>query len=326
MNQKIRRSVLAASAIALSVTVGAGVTAAGATDDQPKSSSNSRSNSSSSYNSNGSRSSCANPSGYRITLRVVALTSDRKLICFDEYRPTDYNTVAITGVGAGETIIGIDFRPFNGKLYAVTNNAGSAKAYTVDPGTGSATLAFTIAGALTGTQFGVDFNPAADRLRIIGNDGQNLRIVPDGTTPAATPGATTVDKPLNYGGVTATDVTAAGYTNNDNDGNGTTPAGSSGTTLYDIDTARDQLVLQNPPNDGGLIPVGPLGVNASSVAGFDLFSTVRNGTTFDIKGLAALNVGGAMALYRIAPFSGKAFIRGALPSTVTDIAIPLNQL
>ena len=42
---------------------------------------------------------------------------------------------------------------------------------------------------LDGTEFGVDFNPQVDRLRVVSNSGQNLRLHPDTGAVAA------VDKP-----------------------------------------------------------------------------------------------------------------------------------
>jgi hypothetical protein len=54
-------------------------------------------------------------------------------------------------------------------------------------------------------------------------------------------------------GMTATGVTGAAYTNNDLDV-------ATGTTLYDIDSNLDLLVIQNPPNDGDLNIVGALDI------------------------------------------------------------------
>lgn len=302
------KRVLATGAAAVTLTLGlTGLNAGGAT-------------------SSGTTPTCA-PSGSFASLTVVAVTSDKKLLCFNETSPSQVRTATISGIPAGEEVLGIDYRAKNAKLYAVTRDVDNVgRAYTADPSTGVATLAFTITGSpLTGRSFGVDFNPAADRLRVISDTGQNLRIVPEGAATGVT-GAATIDGGLKYGAVAASNVIGAAYTNNDNDGNGTTPTGSTGTTLYDIDTDKDQLVIQAPPNDGTLVAIGPLGVNTTNVVGFDMHSTIRNNTTTDIRALAVLTVGSSVGLYRITPFSGKAQLRGALPANVTDIAIPLNQL
>ena len=166
------------------------------------------------------------------------------------------------GLQRGESLIGIDVRPADGKLYAVGRSGTTARMYTISPKTGRATLVATLVApgtttpvALQGTEFGFDFNPAADALRIVSDTGQNLRALPSARLVMGVQrnaGDTFTDGTLNYAGVIATGVTGAGYINNDND-----PA--TGTTLFDIDTARRQLVVQNPPNDGTLAPVGPLG-------------------------------------------------------------------
>lgn len=49
----------------------------------------------------------------------------------------------------------------DGTLYGVDNGGG---VYTIDPITGQATFVNALTVPLTGTVFGVDFNPAADRL------------------------------------------------------------------------------------------------------------------------------------------------------------------
>ena len=142
-------------------------------------------------------------------------------------------------------------------------------------------------GALNGTAFGFDFNPTVDRIRIVSNAGQNLRVHPDTGGLVATDGALTPSG----------SVSAAAYTNN--------RAGATTTTLYDIDTATDQLLIQNPPNTGVLTPVGPLGVDASDVNGFDISAV--DGTAF-----AALTVGGAPQLYTISLATGAARPVGAV--------------
>ena len=116
-------------------------------------------------------------------------------------------------------------------------------------------------------------SPAADALRIISDTGQNLRF-------SFLAGTTTVDGPLTYPPATipATGVTGAAYTNNDADPN-------TATTLYDLDTTRDLLVRQNPPNAGGLETVGPLGFPAGAPAGFDIVATPGGEFAF-----AALNL------------------------------------
>ncbi len=215
---------------------------------------------------------------------TVLLTASNKLVSFNLATPaTVRTTVAVTGLRAGEVILGIDYRPADGQLYGV---AGSGRIYTLNPSTGVATLKSTIAAdaadtsapfvALAGTDFGIDFNPAADRLRIIGDAGQSLRVNVD-------TGATTTDGSLN-GGAINTAVNAAAYTNSF--------AGTANTTLFVIDAANATLYTQNPPNAGTLGNPVALGTAAGAVGGFDI--DARNN-----KGYAVMTMGGARNLYEI---------------------------
>jgi hypothetical protein len=94
----------------------------------------------------------------------------------------------------------------------------------------------------------------ADRLRVIGNTGQSLRINVD-------TGATTTDGAINRAGV-APVVAAAAYTNS--------IPNATATQLFDVDSASSVLALQNPPNDGTLTNVGALGVTVAGDGGMDI--------------------------------------------------------
>lgn len=129
--------------------------------------------------------------------------------------------------------------------------------------------------ALTGTSFGVDFNPTVDRIRVTSDTEQNLRLNPDTGAVAGT------DAPLAYragdaGAGTNPSVGAVAYTNSF--------AGATTTQLFGIDSARDALVLQDPPNAGVLNTVGALGVDVAEPVGFDIgtanaaYAAVRRGT------------------------------------------------
>ncbi|MBE9157576.1 DUF4394 domain-containing protein [Nodosilinea sp. LEGE 06152] len=116
-----------------------------------------------------------------------------------------------------------------------------------------------------GVVSGFDFNPVADRLRLVGDNDQNFRInvetgavIEDGTLAFAMEDANAGVNP---------NVTAAAYTNSF--------AGTTSTALYNIDPLLDQLLLQSPPNDGTLVTVGDLGVDFDVVGGFDIFSTAE---------------------------------------------------
>lgn len=247
-------------------------------------------------------------------LRVVGLAeAGTKLVQFVANKPGKVRSgVAVSGLTGGDSrLIGIDYRVQDGNLYGVGNNAASAGVYLINPDTGVATQVTRLTVALSGTSFGVDFNPAANALRIVSDNGQNLR------QPFASAGAATViDGQLSYAlPAVATGITGAAYTNNDLDPN-------TGTTLYDLDTTLDQIAIQSPANTGSLAATGKLGIDAIGETGFDIYSTIRNGSTVEVTGFASING----SFYEIALFNGKATSLGTIGATVTDIAIPLNQL
>ncbi|MGQ0744214.1 MAG: DUF4394 domain-containing protein [Acidimicrobiales bacterium] len=213
---------------------------------------------------------------------LFGLTRDNELIRFNSAVPSlPVRIIDVTGLARGEKLIGIDRRPKTGEMFGVGRKGTTATLYIIDTGSGAATRVATLVGAptatsprggpivLSGTEFGVDFNPVPDALRIVSNTGQNLRAIPSDRTPATGPallaGDTFTDGALNVAAVAAVGVAAAGYTNSQV--SATPPAT---TTLYDIDTKRDLLVIQNPPNNGTLVEVGPLGINVNAVAGFDI--------------------------------------------------------
>jgi hypothetical protein len=253
-------------------------------------------------------------------LNVIGLTGDGRLVCFSEFNPRNARTIGtVSGLGATDTaLIGIDFRVQDGKLYGVGNGGG---VYTIDTSNAVATFVNSLTMSLDGTSFGVDFNPAADRLRVISNTGQNLRhnVNPGGVT--LSDGILTYTAPP-AAPIAAIGVTGAAYTNNDLDT-------STATTLFDIDSNLDQVSIQSPANNGILVATGKLGFDAAGSVGFDIYSKIRNGITVDVEGFASLISAsdGVTRFYSISLLTGKAASRGSFRSQnqVVDIAIPLNQ-
>ncbi|WP_162925780.1 DUF4394 domain-containing protein [Isoalcanivorax indicus] len=191
-------------------------------------------------------------------------------------------SVAITGLADNDILVGMDFRPATGDLYAV-GRLGNL--YVINPHTAvvETTVALVAAPdstptfeALDGTHFGVDFNPVPDRLRVTSDTGQNLRINVDN-------GATLVDGPLDSGSG-ETRITGSAYTNSF--------AGTTSTRLFNIDTGEQMLYLQDPPNDGTLVNGVTLGIDADDANGFVIDG--RNNAA-----IAALTVNGQPGLYRI---------------------------
>ncbi|MFB6635341.1 DUF4394 domain-containing protein [Streptomyces sp. NPDC056362] len=244
----------------------------------------------------------------------VGLTSDQHLVGFDVHRPADaWSLGRISGLRGDGKLVGIDFRVQNGKLYGVGDRGG---VYTVNSDA-QAVKVSQLTVSLQGRSFGVDFNPVANRLRVISDTGQNLRHNID--DPAA-PRTTTVDGTLTNPTTppsTALGVTGAAYTNNDLDA-------ATATTLFDIDTTNDRVSLQSPANTGTLAPTGGLGVNAGPSAGFDIYYETSKGVN---RGFAALSTGGKQRLYKVNVLNGKATLVGDFPAgrQVVDVALPLNQ-
>jgi hypothetical protein len=112
-----------------------------------------------------------------------------------------------------------------------------------------------------GTVATIDFNPVADRMRLIGSDGTNLRANVDD-------GKVTVDGSLKFAETDMhkgekPNVVAGAYINSFK--------GAKETALYDLDASIGALFKQAPPNDGVLSAVGKLGFKFDVVA-LDIWS------------------------------------------------------
>lgn len=242
---------------------------------------------------------------------IVGLTLGNGLVSFDSASPGGASApVSISGLQAGEDVVGIDRRPATGALYGLSSGN---RLYVIDPVTGAATQvgsdgAFT----LSGSSFGFDFNPTVDRIRVTSDANQNLRLNPNNGTLAATDGALAFAASDANAGADPT-VTGSAYTNSFQ--------GAGTTTLFNIDSARDVLVNQVPPNAGTLNTIGTLGVDASTVLGFDI-------SGLSGIGYLALQVAGApvSGLYAIDLGTGAASFVGAVGTQLAlrDLAAPIG--
>ena len=267
---------------------------------------------------------------------VTALTTTNGLFTFSPRTPNTVSpTVAIAPLAAGETILGIDVRPQDGQLWALSS---LGRLYTLNATTGAATFKATISATLDGSPTAsVDFNPTANRLRVLTSAGQSLRIavvdVPaTGTTAAVAAGTTVVDGSINRADGSASTVFAAAYSNNFAAVAGFTPA----TVLFDLDGTADVLARQDPPNAGTLVTVGPLGVDITGLAGSDIaggenglaLGAVRAGTSGPFL-LRSINLAtGAVAPYNFTSTgavttTALSQIGGAAGAELRDIAISL---
>lgn len=231
------------------------------------------------------------------TLPVAyGVDSDNNFVVFNPTNSQSPVTKAFTGLQSGERIVGLDMRPLNGQLYGL---GSTNRLYTINTSSGAATAVSATPLVLTGSNFGFDFNPTVDRIRVVSETGVNLRVNPaDGTA--------TIDGVLNPG---TPNVTGAAYTNNF--------AGATSTVLYDIDSTTDQLYRQDPPNNGTLVSVGSLGANVTAANGFDIGGT--SGTAY-----AALTVGSAGYIYTINLTTGAATRTADLPKPLQAMALGLG--
>jgi len=238
---------------------------------------------------------------------AYALTPANRIVGFSLVNPQSVITdLPVTGLQQGENLLSIDYRPANGVLYGL---GSSNRLYTLNPKTGEASQVGTgqFAVGVTPGAAGLDFNPTVDRIRFVNQAGQNARLNPD--TGAVVDfdtltGGIQLDGNLayragdrNFGNSPA--GVGAAYVNNF--------AGATSTTLFVIDSNLDVLVRQDPPNNGVLNTIGSLGINASTVLGFDIRSVGGNE-----KAVAAIDVGGVSSLYNINLTSGQASIVGQI--------------
>jgi hypothetical protein len=239
--------------------------------------------------------------GIAIPSMPVAYAVDmmNNLQIFNFRNPSAAVSKAITGLQAGEKILGIDMRPATGQLYAL---GSSSRLYTINMSSGAATMvgSMPFATLLDGSSFGFDFNPVVDRIRVVSNTGQNLRLNPaDGTVAA-------VDMPLNPG---TPMISSAAYTNNF--------AGATSTVLYDIDPLTDKLYKQLPPNDGTLVEVGSLQLDVINDNGFDIGGTSN-------MAYALLPTIGSAKIYSINLSTGVATPIADFPNAISGFAIGLG--
>lgn len=194
------------------------------------------------------------------------------------------NPAAVTTLGStGQALTGIDFRPATGQLFGFNGSA----LFTLNLTTGAATQVGTGISQTVAGNVGFDFNPTVDRIRLVGQDGTNLRLNPN------TGGLVQPDGPYTFAGGGSPSLNAVAYTNS--------VAGTvSSTTLYGIDPTAGTLIRIDNPNGGTVTTVGSLGLGTmNGVTGFDIV-TVGGGVN-----IGFFTVAGAMgsSLYRIDNFT-----------------------
>ncbi len=231
----------------------------------------------------------------------VSLSEDQTLQMFDSKARKVTATMMVKGLSA--PLAGIDIRPADGMLYGLQRDG---QIVTIDVKSGQATPKAKLDQTLpTGVALTVDFNPVADRMRVVGADGTNLRINVDD-------GKTTVDGRLKFADTDANKsaaplVLAGAYSNKFK--------GSKETALYEIDTSVGVLVKQAPPNDGVLSTLGSIGSKPKTIA-FNIESDGKGGNT------GWLLTDGTLSMIDIANGQTKAVgAVSGLKGNVRDIAI-----
>ena len=108
--------------------------------------------------------------------QVAALVGGDTIAMVDTAQKKATGSVKVTGISGA--LVGIDVRPADGMLYGLVDD-GTVVTIAAD---GKATTKSKLDTMLAkGVMATVDFNPVADRLRVMGADGMNLRVnVDDG--------------------------------------------------------------------------------------------------------------------------------------------------
>jgi hypothetical protein len=231
--------------------------------------------------------------------QVAALVGGDTIAMVDTAQKKATGMFKVSGISGA--LVGIDVRPADGLLYGLVDD-GTVVTIAMD---GKATVKSKLDTMLAkGVAATVDFNPVADRLRVMGSDGMSLRanvddgkVTKDGDHKYAEADMHKGEKP---------NVIAGAYTHS--------VKGTKETALFNIDGTIGALVKQAPPNDGILGAVGKLGIKPTTVA-FDIWSDgtkneawlMADGTLYSVD----LATGKATEAAKISGVSG----------TVKDIAI-----
>lgn len=224
------------------------------------------------------------------------------------------NPGSVNAIGnLGFTPEAIDFRPGTSTLYAVNIDSatGNGAIYTVNTTTGASSIigsGFTSAALIGSTSIAFDFNPTtlqgdgSIRIRLVGDNGTNLRLHSD------TGGIAVTDGSIN--GVSGAMISAAAYTN-------TATARLNGlvqgTALYYIDSFNNSLLATSAPNAGTVSSVGPLGMDVGAELGFDIYSGASSNTAYFVETTGANNA----SLYTVDLATGAASSLGSITRDFT---------
>lgn len=177
----------------------------------------------------------------------------------------------VSGLGAGEHLIGIDISPMTNVLYAVSatdaseGSAGTGRLYTIDKVTAAAsavTLATPV--PLNGRWFEVEVDPCAESrlgaIRIVSDQGMDVRISLVSGQSSFRPGLAFANSDINSS--RSLRLAAAAYG----------PAGGAAictTQFFGNDFLADVLVAETAANSARFETLGATTINSSNLAGLD---------------------------------------------------------
>jgi Domain of unknown function (DUF4394) len=252
--------------------------------------------------------------------QMYAIEDDGNLVSFFEKRPEKIQMQKpITGLPLGVNLVGIDLRPKNGDLYGVGTdsrvyriNPRTAIALAVDDATGNGFGDPPPAGdPLDGSDFGVDFNPVPDRIRVVSDANQNLRVNPDTGQLTASDGDLGPNDP---------NIVDVAYANSDF--SFVQPVAGTAPIRY-VDSVSNSLLTAADPNLPVLTQIGSLGINVRDTGGFDIAGRK------DVGYLANTSPNGTSRLYRVNINTGAATRVGQIGRKalgVTGLAVVQDQL
>ncbi len=209
--------------------------------------------------------------------------------------PTATTGYSINALDKNEQILDIDYRNAEGLLYGLTRDGSKGRIVIIDPTNGSIFRRGTLAEAnntpieLTAPNYTIDFNPDANKLRIIGSDGSNLRVTI--TTNAevlaatesnpVTPKATVeIDTKINPD--PAPTIVGAAYTDE--------RSSAKPTRLFGLDKLNTYALKANAGTVTTMRGLGVTGI--SDVNGYDI-SPANN------QGVAIFTISGTPSVYAI---------------------------
>ncbi len=170
---------------------------------------------------------------------------------------------AISGLNVGDSLVDIDvFFSGDRKVYGL---GASGTLYTLDPLSGAASV--SVPNAALGSPTAIDFNPAADRLRVFSGDN-NFRITPGTGVVTADGLLTYAAGDVNFGA--NPNLRAAAYINNVD--------APGATALYSIDSDLNTLNLHSVGPQFSVLntqfglTLGGIGFDIGEDVGFDVLS------------------------------------------------------